>query len=119
MKKAKLLYLYGVAIFVIILALVPDTYITDDIRMTRSEMWAAGIGPASILCGMLLIYVVRQVNIGSASAHSLVLLWGTIYSLIIGGLIAYHYPVIWQNALVGGVIFSFLWFLGYRSWLKE
>ncbi|WP_126455864.1 hypothetical protein [Sulfuriflexus mobilis] len=118
MKKSQTIFFYYVLLFMVILSFVPQIHISESTVISRSDVWSSGIGEASILSSILLVYFARLAKNGSILGQRFCLLWAGFYSIVVGGITLISFPDIWKSVVQGGLIFSLIWFFSIRSWFK-
>lgn len=113
-KNRDLVFLLFIATLIVALSFVPEMHITDDIVLSRNELWKLGFGPLFIILGLFLAVVTIQAKNGSNVGYYLCLWWAAIYTLLVGSLTVWHYPNIWQYIVIFGLIWSVAWYFSIR-----
>ena len=88
--------------------------IPSGISLTNEEMWKLGFSQLFILLGFILAVSAVAAWKGSEKAFKVCCWWAALYSVVIGGVVIWHFPDTMLVTVGLGIIWSVVWFYWVR-----
>lgn len=118
MKIKHLLYLWAVSLFIVVVAIQPEIYISDDIRLVWPEQWELGIAQAALFLSLLLCVSSLAAWKGSVFGEKVCMFWGVIYAFITVVISTVYFPDILLESIIFGLAWSFFWWKFTRTFFQ-
>jgi len=118
MKIKYLIYLWGVSLFIVVVAVQPELYISDDIRLIWPEQWELGIAQSALFLSLLLCVSSFSAWKGSVVGEKICIFWGAIYALMTVVISTIYFPSILPESMIFGFVWSLIWWRFTRTFFQ-